>query len=164
MTMTAIAAPATAAPAPTGSLAPVIDAAEAHLAKTPPRRSARVVERPEDLLPVVLADRVVWRHLVTGDDALLAMRVIAQALDAAHGMICAARQHAPRSWQLLAVQAAAYTTLRTRLSGVAEALAWALEVAHGDAVAMTVRVGRTFERDYRGRRVPLCTVNLTLRN
>jgi len=164
MTTTALAASAAVLPAPIGPLDHVVDALEARLAKKPPRRRTRAVERPEDLLPVVLADRVVWRHIVTADDARLAALVIAEALDAAYSMTCDARRHAPGPWQLLRVQAAAYTTLRARLGGVAEALAWAVEIAYGDAITILIRVGRTYERDHRGRRVPLSTVILTLRD
>jgi len=162
MTTTAIVAPTAAPPAATGSLASVIDALEANLAKKPPLRTVKAVQTVEDLLPVVLADRVVWRHLVSAEDTLLAALVIADALDDAYGLIGEARRQAPQPWQLLQVQAAAYTTLRATLGGVAEALAWAFEVAQRAAIAMTVRVGRTYERNQLGRRVPLSTVTLTL--
>ena len=163
MTSTDLMLPPGKAALATDPLSATLNAFEVRLFATTPTDGPKAVIETADLVPVVTADLVVWQHQVGDDHVLCALGAIAEALDDAHLLVVAARRNAPQPWQPLVSQYDCYTRIRRLLSDAAEILDWAMTVARGVNLAMTIDVRQSIRRDEEGRAAAVSTATLSLR-
>lgn len=162
MTSTALTVPPSKAELTVDPLSATIDALEDQLFNTNPTHRPKPVAETVDLVRVVTADLVCWRHQVDDDHTLCALGAIAEALDSAHLLVVEAQRNAPQPWQPLVGQCDSYTRMRRHLTDAAEILDWAMAVARSVNLAMTIDVQQSIRRDEEARAVTVSTALLSL--